>query len=478
MRSSILHALSTLVLSTLVPVACSAPSEAPSTPPTVRDAGSETSLVPDAGSDADVNAKPEAGVKAPYVTVTVLHAARPLAGVSVVFHDAMGEIIEEAKTDIAGRARSSTPSPAMASALVGNQGNRHIVTWTGVEMGDELVTEDYSAYNDPRRYRTSVGKYSVELTRRPGIADYHVLAGKCFGLGNGSAPIPVDIYTQCDAPTQAIVARSVDVAALSKPHYSWKKNVPAPPGAGITSVPLGPFAPGETVSVDLLNRQAGQTAIGELTDFVGELPFYGPLYLLFTSPQDSALDMPPSGFADTRQVNVLVRGPTADGTSRSLIVRGAPKTSNPLDLAQLLPKLTSGTVSAANPARFELAWTSSATPSSVDGFVARVRYADPKVDEHYAWTFVLPPTASGVRAPKMPASAAAWLPDAKRSLFNTPHVWMMDFDSMSTYEAFRTTGARVLPLDVQDTSEREILLPTSDRLRVSTYFDPRSSLYP
>lgn len=473
-------------LAALALAGCSAgPTETAPSPVGVespRDAGSPPETKPVEGPDGATtdplrDAASDAAPRPNHVSVKVLHARRPVAEVSVVFHDAAGEILEVVETDITGVARSTSPAPAMASALVGNAGNRHIVTWTGLVMGDELVTEDFSALRDERRYQTSVGKYAISVARIPGSFDYTTFVGQCLGFGNGTVPIVLDVRTQCEGTTNAIVARCTDPADNTKRLYSWKKNLQPPPAAGITPVTMAPFTAGETVRVDLVGKAAGQSAIASVTDFAGSQLQFGPIGLFYTANTTSALDMP-AGFADARQVNVLATGPANDGTYRSIIARGAPRTTNTVDLAALPPRITSGTVSTADLARFELAWSSESAWPTADGTIARVRYADPKVDEHYAWTFVTPPSTQRVRAPKMPSIAAAWLPDSKRSLFNTPHVWTMDFDSMSSYRQFVVTGAPLLPLDDQSTGERDIWLPANDMLRVSSYHAPTSGLYP
>ena len=474
------------LLAAIAIAACSAgPAETAPLPEGVeapRDAGSPTEAKPVDGPDGATtdpprDASPDGAPRPNYVSVKVLHARRPLAEVSVVFHDAAGEILEVVKTDITGIARSASPGPAMASALVGDAGNRHIVTWTGLVMGDELVTEDYSALRDERRYQTSVGKYAVTVTPVPGSFDYATFVGPCIGAGNGTVPIVLDVRTQCEGPTNTIVARVTDPANGTKRLYSWKKNLQPPPFAGIVPVTMAPFSAGETVRVDLVGKAEGQSAIASVIDFAGTQLQFGPIHLLYNANTTGSLDMA-AGFADARQVNVLATGPANDGTYRSIVVRGLPRTANTVDLAELPPRITSGTVSTTDLARFELAWSSASPWPTADGTMVRVRYADPKVDEHYAWTFVTPPSVQRVRAPKMPSTAAAWLPNTRRSLFNTPHVWTMDFESMSSYRQFVVSGAPLMPLDDQSTGERDIWLGANDKLRVSSYHAPTSGLYP
>jgi len=60
------------------------------------------------------------------------------------------------------------------------------------------------------------------------------------------------------------------------------------------------------------------------------------------------------------------------------------------------------------------------------------------------WTFVIPPDATSIEAPELPAAAAAWLPNA--STFGVPSIAFVEAASIAGYDDVRAHPGATLPI--------------------------------
>jgi hypothetical protein len=199
------------------------------------------------GSVPDV--APDAPPGPPSVTVTVTDRNGPKGNVRVVFHDAAGAVLETKLTGADGKASSAGALPAMASALLGSGYDRHIVTWTGVENGDDLAVKDVEPEND----ETVIGSYNVTLIGQ--VADqnayqYDIYAGSCGTTFADTATLTgsLNLYKFCVGSQSSVLVRAVDDGYTPIAH-SFKKANPVPTDGGAVAVATGEWKPSATLTI-------------------------------------------------------------------------------------------------------------------------------------------------------------------------------------------------------------------------------------
>jgi hypothetical protein len=426
----------------------------------------EASSPSDAGvPPPDASRQPDAAAPTT-IAVRVTQQGKPLADVRVVFHDASGAVASTVKTAADGRAVSSGPVPAMASALLGRGDSFHVVTWTAVEAGDELLVEEQPPA------LTALPSLDVSFPLLAGATSYQVAAGACTGVA-ATSPVRVALaYAECVRPDLPILARARDGNAVD--FFAFDKSKAAPTDGGVAAVALGAFSAGVNATVDVTNGpgEKGSLGIG-MTEIVGGV---GVLLDSVRPKGASATFRVPTGFADARQVYASFDSSATSGAHQSIVRREAPGSATTIDFAQRLPKVTEVTVpEPVDPQRFEITWTSDASLSGTDGGLVRVRFFT-KRDVNLAWSFVVPPTAgtSGkVKAPAMPAEAAGWIPDAPDAggaAFDAPNVLFVESSAVPSYAAFRRVAATVVDRDAYGPRELSAVLPQNGTLRGTAYW--------
>lgn len=396
--------------------------------------------IPDSGGPlADASPDGDAA-QAQAVTVVVATRKGPRAGVTVVFHDATGAVLETKTTDATGRATSNAagPIPAMATALLGKEsGDREIFTWTAVEAGDELAVADHELYE-------TLGSYSVVLpglvTDAGGVAatSYIVNLGVCSGSGS-SSPIGMNLDTQCTGATNAPLLAANDDTGTPLT-YAFKKNVPPPADGGVVNVDgLTAWAAPSTFTVTVQNKPGVLGLNVSLLQIANGVAT--PNYTAFAlDGADEAKFKVAPGYADAYQATATAPG-TAIGANRRLGARVAGSmTATVFDFQQALPELESATVDAVDPLRPSLSWAANATLAGSDGGLVTTTYSYPDQGT-VRWTLVVPPgaTTGSVKAPALPAAAAVdFLPaaDAGGSWGNTSAIFA-EAEAVADYKAFR-----------------------------------------
>jgi hypothetical protein len=406
--------------------------------------------IPDGGS-------PDAPPGPPQVTVTVTDKTGPSANVRVVFHDAAGAVLETKLTGADGKATSSGTLPAMASALVGNSSNRHIVTWTGLENGDDLAVRN-DTNDEP------LGRYDVQLLPFDGAFSYEALAGGCSN-GDEDTTISLNLYRSCVGAQSSVLARARDANNIVLGH-SFKKGNAVPTDGGAIAVATGTWQAGTDVTITATNIPDGAFANADLLEVAdghgysaGERGFDGNS-LTFTSA---------TGFADALQANVSIF-PESLGSRQVIAKRGLPTSTITIDGAQALPAITGTEISGTDARRPVLAWTSSSTAAS-DGGLVRVGFFGPE-DANYDWTFVVAPGATTVTAPAMPPEAESFLPsagDAGPTSFRDPEVVFVEADVLPSYTAFRRQQGALVSLEQSIGGFSFPAMPQNGTYRATSY---------
>jgi len=428
----------------------------PVTPP---DATALPDALPDVVPDA-----PKTGP----VTVTITSPAGPRANITIVFHDAAGAILSTVTTGADGKATSTGATPAMVTALVGNQFDHHLVTWTGVEAGDALVLRDLDEQNpDVGGFAISSGNPDIV-----GIARYEYRSNQCTrgDTSPNNEPIALGLSRLCvrqNGPSTVLVQafdEGSNVVATS-----FKKGVTPPNDGGVVPVTMGAWTLPNASTVFAANPPLNgelQVRLQEISDGFG----YDKGFRFSTDA--SAAFQTTNGFADAHQGIALHIVPP----STRLVAKRGPVAANiALDYATMLPAITTTAVNGANARRPVLSWTAAGALTSTDGGIVRVRFNGPE-DADYFWTFVVPPGAATgtVTGPALPAAADAWLPPvgAQEAYPRTPDVLFVEADAIPSYAVFRAQQGTFLNLGIETNGVLQSLVPPlaqDGNLRMTAY---------
>ena len=386
------------------------------------------------------DASPDAPSGPPSVTVTVMARSGPKADVRVVFHDATGAVLETKLTDASGKAKSTGALPAMASALLSSGGDRQIVTWTGLENGDDLVVRE------PESSESLLAQYAVTLPGPfdvAGLTRYDTRASDCSGFIQETSGT-IELYRYC-APndTSSVLVRAIDPDNQVVGH-SFKKANAVPTDGSTLAVATGAWTAPTTVTVTATNTQGQDVSVDLLEIADGHGYADG-----FDHPVEngSATFATATGFSDALQATIGL-WPDSLGSMQTIAKRVAPGPTIQIDATQVLPAITSANIDfEANPRRPVLTWASSST-AAADGGLIRLQHWGASENRHL-WTFVVPPGSTTVTAPAMPVEANDYLPDVDAGPIDwmTPEVVFIESDVFPTYKEFRRQQGTLAPAD-------------------------------
>lgn len=393
------------------------------------------------------------------VTVRISDRSGPRASVRVVFHDASGAVLETKLTGADGKATSSGALPAMASALVARGTDRDIVTWTGLEAGDELALRELVP-------GSLLGQYDVTLPGPfGGATSYDVRAGDCSAFTEGTSAL-LDLYPGCVSQQGAVLARASDLAGATLAH-AFKKGATYPTDGGALAVAMGAWQTPTNVTVNAtgLGPSGADAELVEIADGIGFRSFEQTL------EESSTAFATATGFSDAHQASLLLY--PQPGAKQIVARRAAPAATIALDAAQALPPITATAISGGSARRPVLTWTSSST-AAADGGLVRVRFFGPQ-DASYHWTFVIPPGATTVTAPAMPDEANAFLPtaiDGGPTDFESPEVVFVESDVIPSYAVFRRQQGTLIGLETSFAGFSLPAMPMNGTYRATAFATP------
>lgn len=386
----------------------------------------------------DVNVPPVTGV-----TVTVLGWSGPVADVPIVFHDAQGVVLETKTTGADGKA-TRAEGASMATALLGTDSDRRLVTWTGLEPGDDVTARDVVSTAALGTYEVTHPYFFTDAGTF-GATRYTAIVNGCSNFTAGLT-VSLAVDPTCVQPTNnAILFRADhDIRFFDLGlGYSFVKNVAAPDGGddGGIAVTTSDWQHAAELTVDLTGKPAGSLA--RLIEVSGTTAIENE-----TAPNGGSLDPNPAvfrtakGFADA-MVAFTVTFATGTGTMNVIGERFAASpavTSKTFDYAQRLEQVTDADVDATDVRRPLLTWTAPASlATTTKGGVAQVTFSG-AARGTYVWSFVVPPGAAQVKAPTLPSPLAdPWLPvpDASPLAFRGPSITFLDSSSIPSYALFR-----------------------------------------
>jgi len=457
MRKLVFLALPALALAPLM--ACEDDSVGGGPSPTFDAGLSDWSAPPTTFDGSTPDATPDAPV-VPAVSVTVTSVAGPKADVRVVFHDASGAVLDTKLTGGDGKATHTGATPAMVSALV-MSGSRHdIVTWTGVEDGDDLqLRADESG--------EEVGMYSVALSSMPdggvGIID---VESPCSDNQTYGTATELPMYRYCTRAQNAVLATARTYSGTVVSH-AFKKGNPGVSDGGTGAITLGDFKAPSSFSMTVANLPGESRFDATLLEIADGAGFRNR----WDSWEGSTVTYPTAtSFAEAYQATASFG---IFGTARAITKRIAPAASVEFDYADLLPAIESAVVDASNPRRPVVSWEAAAPTTDADGGLVRFSFSGPEGWD-YSWTFVVAPGATSVTAPAMPPDAESFLPPAPDSgvdaMFSPPKILVVEADVLPGYAAFRRQQGVVLGPEAMYLNDGTLpALPVNGTFRTSIW---------
>ncbi|CAN5914129.1 hypothetical protein BH11MYX4_BH11MYX4_61340 [soil metagenome] len=426
---------------------------------------SEAGPVGDGGGDAPA---------AKNVTVSIVRGAAPAAGVTVVFHDTAGAVLETKTSGADGKATSSDGvSPAQATILLGGGGSRNLITYTALEAGDELLVRDDADV------LFQGGTYSVvtQGTFADGGAEsMSASIGECQGYSSTS-PIPVFLGIACVRPTTAVLARAFGPATGGSPVLAYayaKGKATGPTDGGTAPLAVGPWLAPTDVKVTLKNVPAEtstQATLFEIADGLGIENLTGAITRI---DPGSTFKVAP-GFGDAYQAAGRMFPIAAQGATITVAKRAAPSATVDIDFAAAPPALESTTLVSTTVQRPETSWTTlgGASLATMDGGTVFVSWYD-QSESGGTWAFVVPPGVKSVKAPAMPTAADPWVPhpptDAGGAVtFNDPVVVFAEADTLPGYAAFRKGIGLVIPLANVYQPDARAILPSNGTIKLTSF---------
>lgn len=417
--------------------------------------------VPEAGTDA----LPDVFVPKTGVLIHVRRLSQPAANVRVLFHDAAGAVTSDLKTDAQGNVAAAT-APSQVTVMFGEAQNNalHLVTYVAVAEGDELTIDDGLPDSE-----ATVSSFGVTVPgARPNAIGYIASAGICSqGTDDPAAAIDLGLSAACLAQaggTVAVLGWAED--EVSEPlAFAFKKGN-ANPAAGTTqALSLGAaWVDPTSVVVSGTNLPNGVTS-AQFLMFGDGRPFQAGSGVGELSTGVTFKEAP--GFAEAVQAAAIVSDDGPRTPTRTMMRRQASAAQLAFDFAQALPKITDLTVTDPTTARPTVAWTSEAPLTTSDGGMANFAWTtqlNPDQLTAHVWSFIVPPTATSVKAPELPADAA---PQAPTGTVQGMFVGFGESDLLPSYAQWKSVPLNPTALDRLGTAGGA--LPANGSLRTTTW---------
>lgn len=393
--------------------------------------------------------------------VNVRSAGAPVAGVTVLFHDAAGAVTGQAKSDAAGHV-AVDPVPAMITVLdrtapVPNAVPNAMITYLGVANGDVLNVE----LTTPPSEVPSVGSYAVSFTAPNPVAtnfEVHVNGDCIQNASDPATPVSVALYPNCVRPTNTIVAAGTDANSVPL-QFTFKKGEPAPAANQSRAVTLPAWAAPQTTLVTATNVPGGAQVEGTL-----QMVADGSAFLVgYPTGAMNAGGLTfrwPQGFPDANNIRVVA---SKNNGVQALVKRAAPGATATFDFATALPAIVDA--SAPGATRPDVTVATAGPLTGADAMLVALDWSFLDQSENFIqrrWTFVVPATQLTFKVPALPAELAAFAPPGPST---TTAALAFDSDLLPGYAQAKSLA---LPLVGPPPQLGEFgVLPANGTLRVS-----------
>lgn len=411
----------------------------------------------DAGPVSD--AAPPNEAAATGLVVNTKQLGKPIANVTVLFHDASGAVTGQTKSDASGVAKADK-APPMITVVADDtvRGGKSLLTYLGVVDGDVLNVEVPATPGN----QTPVGTYNVSFTGAlPNATGIDVvLNGGCSASGAGNATtVDLPVFEPCKRANNVLLAAGTDPTGYPA-QIAFKKGEAAPPLNGNQAVTLPQWVTPQTVTVTAANAppaaflSSAFSAIADGAPFVigqkkGALTDGGDVYAYA------------AGFPDA--VSALVRAQQGNAT-QLLVKRSAVAATMPFDLATALPLVTA--VDAAGTTRPDITVTAvpAAGLATTDGGMIALYWTTGTTNvQTNTWSFVVPPGTATVKVPALPTELADLAPPATA----TKAAGYFESDLVPGYTQFKQS---ILPVSGPPPAfDDRATLPTNGTARVTLW---------
>jgi hypothetical protein len=418
-----------------------------------RDAGKGAQH--DAASDANDGSMPPTG--GPTVVVLGNGSHPPQAGVTVVFQDANGEVVESVVTGADGRATASAKSSSsihMATALIRYMTSPEFITWVGVSPTDVLT-----AINPQQGGLPPSNLFTITLPGAYPGANHHT-AGimSCqVTMTDPTKSLSTSLSADCVAATNPFLGIAWDISTTPATPLAFAsvKGVAAPPASAV----LGAWAPAVPLPVEIINAPAdtnGTQVDVRVIEDGRNLVQYHPSSLHSFSVPDGLADATQSRALMTFGSGCLGPPPCGDGGWRTIEmqVAGTPA-SITHDGSTALPAITAFTTDRTDPNRPLFAWTSNGSLASTSGGNVAFLFTGGN------WSFIVPPSATTLKVPALPADATATL--GLSTSFMEPYATFFDNTLIASYADVRRLDSLTVLSNTKLTKPGQIR---------TTYFHP------
>ena len=284
-----------------------------------------------------------------------------------------------------------------------------------------------------------------------------------------SAPtIKVELDPGCTRPQNVFT-----VSAFSGPNilgHAYAKNIPALTDGGAASVQTSDWLASMPGHVSVVNAtlppgEVAQPLLFEIANGNGVLR-YGVSEAVLGPTTFSLVP----GFADALQGGFMIS--SNQGAARRTVEKRVTSGDISVDFATALPEIRDVQLDVTESMRPVIQWSSVTSLAMTDGGMIRLPFSGGWRQQWRVWNFIVPPHATSVKAPILPASATPWLPlapEAGSSEFDPPRVVFIESDALPGYDAVRRDGAVLVPPSSQVAPEARVVLPTNGDLRFTAF---------
>lgn len=406
-------------------------------------------VLPDVVIPNDVQVDVDAGPQP--VTVRALSRGLPAAGVTIVWGDANGAVVDTSTTDAQGLASKLVASGTMVTAILGTATKQRLVTMLAVEPGDVLTAVDTT--EDEDNGPGSVTIDSIPANPPVGLTGYTTQTGRnCAGFINavGTLPASVSAYNRCQhaGRTSLLVTAEQTSTELA---FAYKKDIALNPDGGDTVVSIdgGSWTPMGSHKITVVNgpTDAG-SALLVASEFSSGVKLSRYTYVATPDggPQSGNIAVHP-GYADTTVAEAsysVYNGPTR--SHRGVAAKAGADGGTTLDFTGALPFIRSfERDGGADAGPQTVTWSAEGPLTNADGAFIRFGWTDDLVDGgsvQGSWTFVAPPTTTSIKLPSLPASYG---PSDAANTDGLPVVVFFESPSLNGYADVRKAAGALPP---------------------------------